>query len=155
MRSVAVSNRQRRVRVSTPRLRATAEAALRALGRADLHVDVTVVDDGAIRRLNARYLRRRTTTDVLAFDLETPGPSRLMGEVIVCADTARRQARRVGVSVALELDLLVVHGLLHLAGWDDHEPREARLMHEREREILAETGRRAPSRLWNGLLEPR
>lgn len=155
MRPVAVSNRQRRVRVSTPRLRATAEAALRALGRADLHVDVTVVDDPAIRRLNARYLRRRTTTDVLAFDLEAPGPSRLMGEVIVCADTARRQARRVGVSVALELDLLVVHGLLHLAGWDDHEPREARLMHEREREILAEAGRRAPSRLWNGLLESR
>lgn len=153
--AAAVSNRQRRVRVSTPRLRATAEAALRALGRADLHVDVTVVDDPVIRRLNARYLRRRTTTDVLAFDLEAPGPSRLMGEVIVCADTASRQARRVGVSVALELDLLVVHGLLHLAGWDDHEPREARLMHEREREILAEAGRRAPSRLWNGLLEPR
>ena len=155
MRLVAVSNRQRRVRVSTPRLRALAEAVLRALGRADLHVDVTVVDDPAIRRLNARYLRKRTTTDVLAFDLEAPGPSRLMGEVIVCADTAKRQARRVGVSVALELDLLVVHGLLHLAGWDDHEPREARLMHEREREILAETGRRVPSRLWNGLLEPR
>jgi probable rRNA maturation factor len=153
--AAAVSNRQRRVRVSTPRLRATAEAALRALGRADLHVDVTVVDDPVIRRLNARYLRRRTTTDVLAFDLEAPGPSRLMGEVIVCADTARRQARRVGVSVTLELDLLVVHGLLHLAGWDDHEPREARLMHEREREILAASGRRAPSRLWNGLLEPR
>jgi len=155
LRPVAVGNRQRRVRVSTPRLRATAEAALRALGRADLHVDVTVVDDPAIRRLNAPYLRRRTTTDVLAFDLEAPGPSRLMGEVIVCADTARRQARRVGVSVALELDLLVVHGLLHLAGWDDHEPQEARLMHEREREILAEAGRRAPSRLWNGLLESR
>jgi probable rRNA maturation factor len=155
LRPVAVSNRQRRVRVSTPRLRATAEAALRALGRADLHVDVTVVDDHAIRRLNARYLRTRNTTDVLAFDLHAPGPSRLMGEVIVCADTARRQARRLGVSVALELDLLVVHGLLHLAGWDDHEPREARLMHEREREILAETGRRAPSRLWNGLLESR
>jgi len=152
---VAVSNRQCRVRVSTPRLRATAEAALRALGRADLQVDVTVVDDPEIRRLNARYLRRRETTDVLAFDLHAPGPARLMGEVIVCADTARRQARRLGVSVALELDLLLIHGLLHLAGWDDHEPREARLMHEREREILAETGRRAPSRLWNGLLESR
>ena len=151
----AVSNRQRRVRVSTRRLRATAVAALSALGRADRDVHVSVVDDAAIRRLNARYLRRRTTTDVLAFDLHAPGPSRLLGEVIVCADTARRQARRVGVSVALELDLLVVHGLLHLAGWDDHEPREARLMHEREREILAETGRRAPSRLWNGLLESR
>jgi len=155
LRPVAVSNRQRRVRVSTPRLRATAEAALRALGRADLHVDVSVVDDPAIRRLNARYLRRRRTTDVLAFDLHAPGPSRLMGEVIVCADSARRQARGLGVPVALELDLLVVHGLLHLAGWNDHEPREARLMHEREREILAGAGRRAPSRLWNGLLESR
>jgi probable rRNA maturation factor len=157
--AAAVGNRQRRVRVSTSRLRATAEVALSALGRDDRDVHVSVVDDPTIRRLNARYLRRRTTTDVLAFDLEAgfhaPGPSRLMGEVIVCADTARRQAKRVGVSVALELDLLLVHGLLHLAGWDDHEPREARLMHEREREILAEAGRRAPSRLWNGLLEPR
>jgi probable rRNA maturation factor len=150
--SAAVSNRQGRVRISTPRLRATAESALCALGRADRDVHVSVVDDPAIRRLNARYLRRRTTTDVLAFDLHAPGPSRLLGEVIICADTARRQAKRVGVSVALELDLLVVHGLLHLAGWDDHEPREARLMHEREREILAGVGRRAPSRLWNGLL---
>src|SRR5882724_12280275 len=150
--SAAVSNRQRRVRISTPRLRATAESALCALGRADRDVHVSVVDNPAIRRLNMRYLRRRTTTDVLAFDLHAPGPSRLLGEVIVCADTARRQAKRVGVSVALELDLLVVHGLLHLAGWDDHEPREARLMHEREREILAGVGRRAPSRLWNGLL---
>jgi probable rRNA maturation factor len=151
----AVGNLQRKVRVSPRRLRATAQAALRALGRGDRDVHVSVVDDHAIRRLNARYLRTRNTTDVLAFDLHAPGPSRLMGEVIVCADTARRQARRLGVSVALELDLLVVHGLLHLAGWDDHEPREARLMHEREREILAETGRRAPSRLWNGLLESR
>jgi len=152
---VDVSNLQRRVRVSMPRLRATAQAALRALGRADQDLHVSVVDDPAIRRLNARYLRARKTTDVLAFDLQAPGPSRLMGEVVVCADTARRQAKRLGVPVALELDLLVVHGLLHLAGWDDHEPREARLMHEREREILAETGRRAPSRLWNGLLESR
>ena len=151
----AVSNLQRKVRVSPGRIRRTAESALSALGRADRDVHVSVVDDGAIRRLNARYLRSRKTTDVLAFDLEAPGPSRLMGEVIVCADTAKRQAKRVGVPVALELDLLVVHGLLHLAGWDYHEPAEARLMHERERQILAETGRRAPSRLWNGLLEPR
>jgi probable rRNA maturation factor len=148
----AVSNLQRKVRVSPGRIRRTAESALSALGRADRDVQVSVVDGAAIRRLNARYLRSRRATDVLAFDLSAPGVSRLMGEVVVCADTARGQARRVGVSVALELDLLVVHGLLHLAGWDDHEPREARLMHEREREILAEAGRRAPSRLWKGLL---
>jgi probable rRNA maturation factor len=148
----AVSNLQRKVRLSPGRIRRTAESALAALGRADRDVHVSVVGDSEIRRLNARYLRSRRTTDVLAFDLRAPGPSPLMGEVIVCADTAGRQARRVGVPVALELDLLVVHGILHLAGWDDLKPREARLMHEREREILAGAGRRAPSRLWNGLL---
>ena len=148
----AIANLQHRVRVLPGRIRRTAEAALAALGRADCDVHVSVVDDPAIRRLNARYLRSRRTTDVLAFDLRAPGPARLMGEVILCADAARRQACGASVSVALELDLLIVHGILHLVGWDDHGPREARLMHEREREILAEAGRRAPSRLWNGLL---
>jgi probable rRNA maturation factor len=150
---VVVSNLQGRVRVSLLRLRRTAEAALRALGRSDRELHVSVVGDREIRRLNARYLRRRTTTDVLAFDLEAPGPTRLLGEVIVSADTARRQAKRVGVSVALELDLLVVHGVLHLTGWDDHAPENARLMHERERQILTRARRQAPPRLWAGLLE--
>ncbi|MBI2552881.1 MAG: rRNA maturation RNase YbeY, partial [Candidatus Rokubacteria bacterium] len=56
------------------------------------------------------------------------------------------------IPVALELDLLVVHGLLHLAGYDDGEPREARLMHQREREILEKAAPRLPPRLWRGLL---
>jgi ssRNA-specific RNase YbeY (16S rRNA maturation enzyme) len=54
----------------------------------------------------------------------------------------------------VELDLLVVHGLLHLAGYDDHDPRRARRMHERAREILAgRSARVVPARLWAGLLE--
>lgn len=150
---VVVRNCQRRVRVSTARLHDTALAALRALGRRDRELHVSVVGDRTIRRLNLRYLRHRGATDVLAFDLAAPGPTRLLGEVVVSADTASRQAKRVGVSVALELDLLVVHGVLHLAGWDDHEPREARLMHQRERAILARARRAAPARLWDGLLE--
>jgi len=150
---VVVRNCQRRIRVSTARLRATALAALAALGRRDRELHVSVVGDGTIRRLNMRYLRHRGATDVLAFDLAAPGPSRLLGEVIVSADTASRQAKQVGVSVALELDLLVIHGILHLAGWDDHEPCRARLMHERERAILTGARRSVPARLWNGLLE--
>jgi len=148
-----VRNGQRRVRVSTARLRGTAAAALAALGRGDRELHVSVVGDRAMRRLNLRYLRHRGATDVLAFDLAAPGPTRLLGEVIVSADTARRQAKRLGVSVALELDLLVVHGVLHLAGWDDHEPGQARRMHERARAILASVRRTVPARLWDGLLE--
>ncbi|HEV3350509.1 MAG TPA: rRNA maturation RNase YbeY, partial [Methylomirabilota bacterium] len=76
------------------------------------------------------------------------------GEVIVSAETAARQARRLRVSLATELDLLVVHGVLHLAGYDDHDPRRARRMHERARKILSGRSARAvPARLWAGLLE--
>jgi probable rRNA maturation factor len=90
--------------------------------------------------------------DVLAFNLEIPAAV-LLGEVIVSADTAARQAARLCVPVALEVDLLAVHGLLHLVGYDDAEPAEARLMHERAREILScSADRPVPARLWSGLL---
>ena len=64
----------------------------------------------------------RRATDVIAFNLEGPASSPLLGEVVISAETAARQSRQVGVPVALEIDLLLVHGLLHLAGWDDHSP---------------------------------
>ena len=141
-------------RVSTDRVRRTATRALAALGRRREDVHVTLVDEPTIRRLNARHLGARRATDVLAFNLEAPGPSALLGEVIVSVDTARRQARRHRVPLALEIDLLVVHGVLHLAGFDDAEPDGARQMHERERQILSTPRgvRPVPARLWTGLL---
>jgi hypothetical protein len=73
--------------------------------------------------------------------------------VVISGETAARQAARLRVSAALELELLLVHGLLHLAGYDDHAPAEARAMHERAREILASSRRRPlPDRLFTGLL---
>ena len=137
--------------MSASRLRAIAERALGALGHRHADAHVTVVDDAAIRRLNRRYLGVRRATDVLAFDLRAPGPSRLLGEVVVSAETAARQARAAGVPTALELDLLVVHGLLHLSGYDDATPRLARRMHSRAREILESRGA-VPAGLWRDLL---
>jgi probable rRNA maturation factor len=145
----AVHNHQRRVRVTVPRLARAATRALAAVGRPAGAVDVAVVDDAEIRRLNARYRGVARRTDVLAFPLEAPGaPGQLVGQVVVSADAARRQARRLGVPLALELDLLVTHGTLHLVGYDDRDPVEADLMHRRERDILCA----APARLWKGLL---
>jgi len=152
--SAAVTNRQDRVAVSPARLARTAERTLAAVGRAAGDVDVLVVDDPAIRRLNRIHRGVDRRTDVLAFPLETPGtPSPLVGQIVISAETARRQACRLEVALATELDLLITHGVLHLVGYDDRDPVEARLMHEREREILS-TGRRPPpDRLWRGLLD--
>lgn len=150
---VSVRNLQRRIRLSTTRVGRTVAGGLRLLGRADRNVDVSLVDDAAIRRLNARYHHTDSRTDVLAFDLETPGPSALLGEVVISAETAARQAATVRVAVALEIDLLAIHGLLHLVGYEDGEPTEAGLMHERAREILARcVACPVPTRLWSGLL---
>jgi probable rRNA maturation factor len=141
--SVSVLNRQSRVPVRPSRLRAVGGRALAALGRSDHEVHVTVVGDGEMRRLHARYLGIRAPTDVLAFDLRAPGLPALLGQVVISADAARRQARRLRLPVALEMDLLLVHGLLHLAGHDDHGAR-----------ALLSRGRRRPlpARLWSGLL---
>ena len=152
--AAVIANRQRRVAVSPARLARTAERALAALGRAAGDVDVLVVDDAAIRRLNGRHRGVGRRTDVLAFPLQAPGiPSPLVGQIVISAETARRQARRLKVPLATELDLLVTHGVLHLVGYDDRDPVEARLMHERERAILSAGRRRPPARLWQGLLD--
>ncbi len=105
-------------------------------------IEIAVVDDRRIARLNRIYLRHNGPTDVLAFDLSGPGDAGLAGQVIVSAETARRQAKRFGHPIAGELALYVVHGLLHLLGYDDHRPRQRRRMHARQAELLAEAGYR-------------
>ena len=130
------------LKVARPRLRRTVMTILKSLGRPRHGVSLTLVGDRTIRGLNHRYLGKSLATDVLAFSMEgLPSlsaslPAPLLGEVIVSVETAKRQAREHGHSLHEELDLLITHGLLHLVGYDDEDPLEARLMHEREMAIL-------------------
>lgn len=148
---VAIRNLQRAVPIPSAPIRSLAGRTLAILGRSGSEAHLTFVGDGRIRRLNARFRGVRRRTDVLAFPLEGPGPASLLGEVIISVEACRRQARRLRIPIAIELDLLVVHGLLHLVGYDDRDPVEARLMHARERQILQQLGGRLPTRLWTGL----
>lgn len=146
----AVVVRQRRVRVPAARMARAAQRALEALGRPGSDVDIAVVDDAEIRALNVAHRSIRRRTDVLAFPLELPGAaSGLLGQIVISAETAARQAAKLGVPLPLELELLTTHGVLHLAGYDDRDPVEADLMHRRERELLGDS---APAKLWQGLL---
>ena len=120
--------------VALGRLRKTLRTALRVLGVWDHELSLTLVDDRQIRALNARHRGVRRRTDVLAFPLAGPAP--VLGEAIISVETARRQATRLGHSLAEELDLLGCHACLHLVGYDDRDPHEARLMHAREMALL-------------------
>ena len=130
---IAVRNRQR-IPVDRGRIRRTVRVALAALGVWDHEVSLTLVDDRAMRVLNARYRGVRRRTDVLAFPLDGPAP--VLGEAVISVETARRQARALGHSLGEELDLLCCHACLHLVGYDDRDRREARLMHAREMALL-------------------
>ncbi|HEV8340063.1 MAG TPA: rRNA maturation RNase YbeY [bacterium] len=147
-----VANRQRTVPVRPATLRRAAIAAMSAEGcPPGSETSVAVVSDRQIRALNRRYLGRDRSTDVLAFpqDLRKlplhgrprkgakgTGPG-LLGDVVVSAERAAAQAPRYGQTVERELELLVIHGVLHLLGYDDTTPRARSRMHRRQRVILA------------------
>ena len=117
---ISLRNRQRRVRVETTWLRRLGGKALSALMRERAECSVVVVDDATMAVLNHTYRGVAGPTDVLAFPM-TEGrfgalSPELLGDVVISAETAARQARNAGRGLRNELALLLVHGLLHLVG---------------------------------------
>lgn len=135
---IDVANRQDRV--ACPEELIT-DAALAALSDAveAAEVSVAVVGDREISRLNNRFLGREGPTDVIAFAYETE-EDYVQGEIVVNADCAVRESERTSHGVEEELLLYVVHGALHLLGYDDAEPEQRRLMHEKALEVLRALG---------------
>lgn len=99
-------------------------------------VEIALVDDATIARLNRRFLGHRGVTDVITFQGSGLPHDRSIGEVVVSVERARAQARRVGWPLRHELAMLVVHGVLHLCGYDDHAAPDAARMRARERAIV-------------------
>jgi len=138
---ITVRNAQRRVPVDIRRLKSLAGRGLKVLGLEGAQLSVLVVADKRIRRLNRTYRQIDAPTDVLAFpQREGAGPELnpgLLGDVVLSAETADRQAVRLGRTLERELDTLLVHGLLHLAGFDHEASKEAREeMNRWKRKIL-------------------
>jgi len=130
MHTVTVFNVHRASRVQKKKIEATVRNVLRGEGVLGAAVSVVFVDSRTIRRINRRFLSHDVVTDVIAFPLEPP--PRLEGEIYVNLDRARQQARERGLPVANEVARLVVHGTLHLTGYDDARPRAAARMHVRQ-----------------------
>jgi probable rRNA maturation factor len=86
-------------------------------------IGVIFVDDSYMTQLNQRFGGRESTTDVLAFPLKDRYDTDILGEIYISVDRARRQAKDYGVPVERELRHLVIHGLLHLAGYSHSEMR--------------------------------
>ncbi|MRR05400.1 MAG: rRNA maturation RNase YbeY [Deltaproteobacteria bacterium] len=138
---VAIGNRQRRHRVEAKRIRRLAERTLNALGFIDSELSVTIVGDRSIRRLNRDYRGFDKPTNVLSFpmsagDFSDVNPE-LLGDVVISADTAFREAEEQGISFFERLGFLLLHGILHVTGYD-HErsgEAEAKRMERKQRQL--------------------
>ncbi len=103
-------------------------------------VDVSLVDDPQMIELHDASLGLACPTDVLTYDLRVSPNDAIQGDLVVCVDEAARQAHDRRHPVRLELLLYMIHGVLHLIGYDDHDEHEARMMHTREDEVLQAIG---------------
>lgn len=136
---MVVSSRRAGASALVRRLGRSARRLLGGLRLGGAELSVTLVSDREMRTLNRRWRGRDRPTDVLAFaQREGAGgaPAGLLGDVVVSVDTARRQAAAAGEPLHREGERLLVHGLLHLLGYDhERSAAEARRMQRRERAL--------------------
>ncbi len=118
-----------------------AQAILNALGSPDAELSIVILDDAAIADLNRRYLNRSGPTNVLAFPMRSGDfseiASELLGDVVISAETTRREAKDLGVTFEQRLFELLVHGVLHLYGYDhEKSARESARMQQKAGMLL-------------------
>jgi probable rRNA maturation factor len=137
---VSVVRRCQTPGVSVTGIAADARRLLRALGEECAELTVTFIDDAEMHRLNREYRGKDRPTDVLAFAMRegvrAAGDAAVLGDVVLSLDTAARQARQRRVSTAEEVRTLLIHGVLHLLGYDhERSAAEARRMKVMERQL--------------------
>jgi probable rRNA maturation factor len=140
MGKIAIASPQDTVEIDRRRMREIVRAVLDGENVADAEISLAFVDNPTIHQLNKRYLDHDEPTDVLSFPLSEPGAKRLAGELVLGAEVARAQAESRGHDVQAELALYVIHGLLHLCGYDDKTAEHAAAMRQRERHYLQALG---------------
>ena len=138
---VQIDNRQGKHRIPKKKIRQTAKAILNALGYREAELSILIVDDQQISRLNQQYLNREGPTNVIAFAMRE-GPfaeiaPNLLGDVVISAETAYRQAKDAGLNMLDYFDQLLIHGILHLLGYDhENNKSEAHKMEQKAEELL-------------------
>jgi probable rRNA maturation factor len=140
MSKIAIAVPQEIVPIDRARMREVVRAVLDGEVVAEADISLAFVDNPTIHRLNKQFLEHDDPTDVLSFPLSGPGARKLAGELVVGVEVARAQAEERGHDVQVELALYVIHGLLHLCGYDDKSDHGAQEMRQRERHYLEKLG---------------
>ncbi|MEK7244135.1 MAG: rRNA maturation RNase YbeY [Thermodesulfobacteriota bacterium] len=140
--SISIQNRQKLLTVDVGRVRRSLKRLLKELGFKDSEVSLLLVDDDQIREINKNYLQRDRPTNVISFAM-TDGAfgdvhPEILGDIILSVETAARDALTCDIDFMDEVEFLLIHGLLHLLGYnhEDVESNEAKKMKKLERELF-------------------
>ena len=141
---ILIKNQQKIIKINQRIIREIVRKVLQYLKVEDkTEVSILFTDDKFIRSLNNKYRGIDKPTDVLSFSLQEGAvkspeveSDKLLGDIIISVETAQRQADNLNHSVEKELNILLIHGLLHLTGYDHEEDKDYKIMQEKESEIL-------------------
>jgi len=143
---VLIEDRQSRRKLPKDDIRTTARRVLNALGYPDAQLSVLIVSDDQIAELNETYLNHNGPTNVISFPMQE-GPfaeitPQLLGDVVVSADTAHREAFDADMPVMERFNQLLIHGILHLVGYDHvNSKKEAAVMEQKSNELMKIIGK--------------
>ena len=145
-RTLVFRSRQRVRRVHTAMLRRVARWLLEdSLGVSDYEICIHLVGADEMARINQAFLQHEGSTDIITFDhAESTQAGTLHGEMFICLDDALKQAREFKTSWQNELTRYVIHGVLHLRGYDDLKPAARRVMKREENRLVRAASREFP-----------
>ena len=150
--AITLRNLQTKANLNLSQILKIAKTILRQEGVSDANLSIVFATRQRITVLNKKYLHRNRATDVLAFDMGRPASgadksfrkkTALEGEIVISTDAAFKNTKIFATTPAHELTLYIIHGILHLLGWDDHHLRGIKKMRQREQEILDFLGTKA------------
>jgi probable rRNA maturation factor len=133
---VSIASPQEIIKPPYAQLREVGRVVLESEGVTEAKISLALVDDATIHGLNKRFLDHDEPTDVITFPLSGAGTKKIEGELVIGVEVAIRQAQERGHEVDAEISLYVIHGLLHLCGYDDKKPKDAAVMRSKERHYL-------------------
>jgi len=141
---ILIKNQQKIINLNLIKKQKNILKILELLGMDEkIEVSIFFTDDEMIRELNHKYREINKPTDVLSFAFEDDedsfplvGENRILGDIIISVETARRNAQEANHSLEWEINILILHGLLHLLGYDHLKDKDYELMHKKELEIL-------------------
>jgi len=137
---ILTTNRQTAVDIDLLRVRRSLGKILKALESDDREISLVFVDDDGITDINRQYLGRDYPTNVIAFSMNEGEFGNInlsvLGDIVISAETALRDAQAGDLSPEDELDYLMIHGVLHLLGYDHEHPSDAEIMKEKEQEVF-------------------